>query len=518
MKEPLQPAAASDDSGTFQLPEKSLRALIDSVLDHAIFMLDPDGYVISWNTGAERIKGYGAEEIIGTHFSVFYLPEERADGKPARALATARDRGSYQEDGWRVRKDGTRLRVHVVIHPVRDDQGRLIGFTKITRDISQRWQAEQALRESEQRFRIMIGQVRDYAIFMIDPQARISTWNFGAQRIKGYAAAEVIGRHLSMFYPPEDLARGTLDRLLRTAAENGVAHSIGWRVRKDGSRFWADVTLTALYDEAGQHRGFAKVVRDLTERVAAEEQARAYEAAREAIRVRDEFLSIAAHELRTPLTATQLQMQGVQMLLRQDPSRWDQERISGAMDRALASAGRLAVLVESLLDVSRIATGRIQLQPTEFALVEVVDEAVDRLRETAQAADCRIAASGDPSIVGRWDRLRIEQALINLLANACKYAAGSDINIGIERDGDQVNLWVRDTGPGIPAESLERIFDRFERAAPAENYGGLGLGLYVTRQIAEAHGGSIHVESEPGEGSTFIIRLPIETVVAVQPY
>lgn len=512
MKEPLRPAAATDDSGTFQLPEKSLRALIDSVLEHAIFMLDPDGYVISWNTGAEHLKGYRAEEIIGHHFSVFYLPEDRADGKPGRALATARDRGGFEEDGWRVAKDGTRLRVHVVIHPVLDGHGRLIGFTKITRDISNQWRMEQALRESEQRFRIMIEQVRDYAIFMIDPQARISTWNLGAQRIKGYSSAEVIGRHLSMFYPPEDVARGTLDRLLRTAAETGVAHNIGWRIRKDGSRFWADVTLTALYDGAGRHQGFAKVVRDLTERVAAEEQARAYEAARDAIRVRDEFLSIAAHELRTPLTATQLQMQGVQMLLRQDPSRWDQERIACAIDRALGSAGRLAVLVERLLDVSRITAGRIQLQPTEFALTEVVDEAVDRLRETAQAADCRIAVSGDPSIVGSWDRLRLEQALINLLSNACKYAAGSDVDIGVARDGDGARLWVRDRGPGIPAESIERIFDRFERAVPAENYGGLGLGLYVTRQIAEAHGGSIQVDSEPGKGCTFIIRLPIETV------
>lgn len=496
-------------SETLAHSEPSFKLLVDSVRDYAIYMLDPEGVVLSWNTGAERIKGYASDEIISRHFSAFYSPEDLAAARPERALREAVESGRYEEQGWRVRKDGSRFRAHVVVSPLYSPEGQLLGFAKITQDVTEQWETEQALRESEKRLRVLVEQVREYAIFMVDPQARILTWNLGAQRIKGYRADEVLGEPLSKFYTPEDQAAGRLQRLLRQAQERGSGHDIGWRVRKDGSRFWADVTLTALRTPSGELYGFAKVVRDLTERMEADAQRKAYEAAKEAIRLRDEFLSIAAHELRTPLTAAQLQLQGLRRLTRTDPAEWRHERIAAGVESAIASGNRLVGLVETLLDVSRIATNRIRLSLSEFNLTEACSEVIDHLGEVIQDSGCTIRLCAPPTVHGCWDRLRLEQALMNLISNACKYAPKSLITVGVEPLGEQVRLWVRDTGPGISEEHLERIFDRFERAVSSSQYGGLGLGLYVTRQIVEVHGGTVEVESAPGMGSAFCLLLPL---------
>lgn len=496
--------------------ETKFRLLIDSVRDYAIYMLDPNGMVYSWNPGAERIKGYTNDEVIGRHFSAFYTPEDVEAGRPELELRAAAEAGRYEEDGWRLRKDGSRFRAHVVVSPLIAPDGKLSGFAKVTQDITPQWEAEQALRDSEERFRVLVDQIRDYAILMLDPEGRVSTWNRGARRIQGYEAPEVLGRSLSLFYTPEDRANGRDQRLRQEAEEAGVAHDIGWRVRKDGSRFWADVTLTTLRTPAGELYGFAKVVRDLTERLEAEAQAKAYEAAREAVQMRDEFLSIAAHELRTPLTAAQLQLQSVRRLTDREPESWRHERIAAGIESALRSNGRLAELVETLLDVSRIATNRIRLDLSEFDLTEACRDAVDRLREMVKESDCEVRVSAPSPVQGCWDRLRIEQALMNLLSNACKYAPRSLIEVGVEPLEQQVKFWVRDTGPGIPEEHVERIFGRFERAVSTSNYGGLGLGLYVTRQIAEVHGGRIEVQSAPNKGSTFILILPRRATAAEQ--
>src|SRR5690606_22782018 len=320
----------------------------------------------------------------------------------------------------------------------------LQGYAKVTQDITERARVEQELRESEARFRIMIEQVRDYAIFMLSSEGRVATWNYGAQRIKGYSAAEVIGRHVRLFFPPEELARGKASALLRRAASEGVARDVGWRLRKDGTRFWADVTVTALYDVNGRLYGFAKVVRDLTERVEAEELAKAYEAAREAIRTRDEFLSIASHELRPPLTAAQLQLQGIKLLLERKRGDLDVGRVAQSIQCSLSSMERLAQLVDTLLDVSRIATGRITLNVSRFDLADVVKDAVDRLAEMTALSGCRLRVQAPPGVAGCWDRLRVEQALINLITNACKYAPGAPVDIGLEQDGERVRRGVKE--------------------------------------------------------------------------
>ncbi len=248
--------------------------LVQSVTDYAIYMLDLEGRVTSWNAGARRFKGYEAEEIIGEHFSRFYTPEERAKEIPRIALETAEREGRFEAEGWRVRKDGSRFWANVVIDPIRDPAGRLVGFAKVTRDLTERRMAEEELRQSEQRFRMLVQSVTDYAIYMLDPDGRVSSWNAGAERFKGYAADEIMGEHFSRFYSDEDRAAGIPRIALETARSEGRFEAEGWRVRKDGSRFWASVVIDPIRADTGELIGFAKVTRDLTEKRAIEEQLR----------------------------------------------------------------------------------------------------------------------------------------------------------------------------------------------------------------------------------------------------
>src|SRR3954471_21716656 len=240
-----------------------LRLLIDAVVDYAIYMIGIDGQVLSWNSGARRLKGYEPEEIIGKPFSNFYTPEDREAGVPARALKVARDEGRFLAEGWRVRKDGTRFWASVVIDAIKDEQGTLIGFAKITRDITERQFAQQKLLDSERQYRRLVEAVTDYAIFQLDKNGIVATWNPGAERNKGYKAQEIIGKHFSVFYPEEDRAAGLPERALQTAAETGRFEAEGWRVRKDGSKFWANVVIDAIFDEKANPVGFAKVTRDI---------------------------------------------------------------------------------------------------------------------------------------------------------------------------------------------------------------------------------------------------------------
>jgi PAS domain S-box-containing protein len=248
------------------LSEEQFRMLVNGVKDYAIFMLDPQGIVATWNPGAERIKGYTAEEIIGRHFSTFYTEEDRQADKATREIRIATDTGHYEEEGWRVRKDGSRFWANVVLTALRDADGTLRGFAKVTRDLSERRRAEEQLRQSEERFRLLVSGVTDYAIFMLDATGHVMTWNAGAERIKGYRADEIIGRHFSCFYMQEDLAAGKTDMELEVASREGKYVEEGWRLRKDGSRFWASVVITVVRGADGQLRGFSKVTRDVTER------------------------------------------------------------------------------------------------------------------------------------------------------------------------------------------------------------------------------------------------------------
>jgi PAS domain S-box-containing protein len=363
-----------------------------------------------------------------------------------------------------------------------------------------------ASRTTEERFRALVSSVKDYAIFMLDPTGRIESWNAGAERTKGYTADEIIGEHMSRFYTPEDIARGLPAALLAQAQRDGRVESEGWRVRKDGTRFWADVVITALVDDQGRLTGYAKVTRDLTERLRAQEEQLRLAQAEEAVRLRDEFLSIAAHELRTPLSAVQLQLQG----LLEFPEGLD-PRIRTRLERACRSGDRLVTLVDTLLDVSRITTGSLTLVPGAFDLTVAVQEVVDRFREHAARAHSPVTVRSSGPILGSWDRLRIEQVVTNILVNALKYASGTPVDIMLTGNDGEATIRIADGGPGIPESEWERIFRRFERAAPMRNFGGLGLGLYVARQIVEAHGGTIELAPGRARGAEFVIRLPRST-------
>ena len=256
------------------MDEHRLGLLLDAIGDYAIYLLDPDGFVTSWNTGAAKIKGYGPVEIIGQHFSRFFTREDQVNRVPERNLETARKQGRHEAEGWRVRKDGSRFWSNSILRAVRDQHGHLIGFAKITRDITERMAAQEALLQSERRFRALVEGVTDYAICMLDTNGVVTNWNAGAERLKGYTADEIIGQHFSKFYTREERAKGVPGRVLETAVREGRSETEGWRQRKDGSRFWASVVVDAIRNSAGELEGFAKITRDITERQAAQEALR----------------------------------------------------------------------------------------------------------------------------------------------------------------------------------------------------------------------------------------------------
>jgi PAS domain S-box-containing protein len=337
----------------------------------------------------------------------------------------------------------------------------------------------------------------------------VVTWNSGAQRIMGFEASDAIGQHCSLFRLPEDVKAGRCEEDLAIAARVGRFEEEGWRLRKDGSIFWANVVLTAIHSSSGALVGFAKVTRDLTERRLLENERLSRARAEEAVRLRDDFLSIASHELKTPLATLQIDLQGLS-----DGRGACDDRAMRKVERALRSTKRLTALVDSLLDVSRIATGQLALKAERFDLSLVLTQLVDGLQSSAARAGCVLTIDAQAALFGTWDRLRVEQIVMNLIFNAFKYAAPGAVAIAVTPDDGAALIEVRDHGPGIPAEALARIFTRFERAAPLKHYGGLGLGLYVSRQIVEAHGGSIAARNPSDGGAVFTVRLPTRVVPA----
>ena len=492
------------------------RLLVESVREYAIFALDRTGHVLTWNPGAERFKGWKAEEIIGRHFSTFYPPEDIAAGKPSRELREAERLGSIEDDGWRLRKDGTRFWANVTITALRDDSGQLIGFAKVTRDMTERRAAEQQLRENEARFRLIVHSVRDYAIFMLDPNGRVATWNEGAERIKGYTADEIIGQHFSVFYPQDAIVTQFPQYELKVATATGRFEDEGWRVRKDGSLFWASVIITALRDETGKLVGFAKVTRDLTERRRAQERALA-DARRVADmeasnRAKSEFLATLSHELRTPLNAI---VGWVHVLQTSALASDDQRRQAlSAIDRNARIQTRL---IEDLLDVSRMIQGRVSLTVAPQDLRDVIDAAVETTRPAAAAKEIVIACDhwNEPVPVIA-DEHRLQQVIWNLLANSVKYTPrGGRIDVSLKAEAGRAIVRVSDSGEGIDPAFLPHVFEPFRQGTTTATRSGLGLGLAIVRRLVDLHGGRISVESAGvGQGATFIVSLPMALSVA----
>lgn len=426
-----------------------------------------------------------------------------------------------------MRKDGSRFWANVVITAMREANGQLVGFSKVTRDLTQRRVHEEELRRSEERFRLLVEGVSDYAVFMLNPSGHVATWNVGAERIKGYSANQIIGQHFSKFYPAEVREAGWPEHELMMATAEGSFIDEGWRVRSDGTQFWANVTITALRDDAGRLIGFAKLTRDLTERkraeaveLASQERDEILEAersarmtAQHAVRIKDEFLATLSHELRTPLSAI---LGWTQVLLRQGAPMSPQQvhRAHEVIDR---NARAQAQLIDDLLDLSRIVSGKVRLEVQQVQIADVVQAAVDSARPTAETKGIKLRAMLEPmqSLISA-DPSRLQQVVWNLLTNAIKFTPkGGQVQVLLQRVNSHVELSVSDTGIGIPPSYLPHVFERFSQreASTTRSYGGLGLGLAICKQLVELHGGTIRAASQ-GEnlGATFFVDLPLSII------
>jgi PAS domain S-box-containing protein len=489
--------------------ERRFRLLVEGVVDYAIFMLDPDGIITNWNAGAERIKGYRADEIIGQHFSIFYTPEDRAAGMPARAIETARREGRFLTEGWRMRKDGTRFLASVVIDAIYED-GALIGYAKITRDVTERQAALQALRESERHFRLLVSGVTDYALYMLDPEGHVSSWNAGGERIKGYAPAEVIGQHFSRFYTPSDQAAGRPARALSIARETGRYEEEGWRVRKDGSFFWASVIIDPIRDDDGKLIGFAKITRDISERreaQAALERVQQQLAESQKMDALGQLTGGVAHDFNNLLMIVTGHINTLKAVAADDPKA---VRAAHAIELA---AQRGATLTRQLLTFSR--RQRVNPQPID------VRQRVESIREVLTSGlggGIRLVVDVAPDA---WpvtvDVGEFEIALVNLVINARDaMPEGGTVTISTKNSelgssepiapGEYVAISVHDNGVGIPPDVISRVFDPFFTTKPVGK--GTGLGLSQVHGFAHQAGGTVKIVSTLGQGTSVTIYLP----------
>jgi PAS domain S-box-containing protein len=484
--------------------ESRFELLVQSVTDYAIYMLDPTGKVTSWNAGAQRFKGYAADEIIGQHFSRFYTDEER-DSVPKIALETAEREGRFEAEGWRVRKDGTQFWANVVIDPIRDPAGNLVGFAKVTRDLTDKKIAQEELRRSEERFRLLVQSVSDYAIYMLDPDGRISSWNAGAERFKGYSEQEIIGEHFSRFYSEEDRAAGIPGIALQTAEREGRFEAEGWRVRKDGTRFWANVVIDPIITPDGSLLGFAKITRDLTERKLAQEE---LERTREAFFQSQKMEAIGkltggvAHDFNNLLAVVLGSLSLAQRRLK------DGTDVSGLIDNAVKAAERGAALTQRMLAFAR--KQELSLEAVDLSdLVRGMAELLQRTIGPGVAIDTRFPLILPPV---RADARQLELALINLAVNARDAMPnGGTITISARREslvsaedglepGDYVRLSVIDQGEGMDEHILAQALEPFFTTKGVGK--GTGLGLPMVQGLARQSGGKFALTSAKGEGTT----------------
>jgi len=482
------------------------RLLIDAILDYAIYMIDRDGIVSSWNAGAQRIKGYEAYEIVGENFSRFYTEEDRAAGAPARALQTAIDEGRFEAEGWRVRKGGERFWAHVIIDPIRAANGEVVGFAKITRDLSERMHAREELRRSEEQFRLLVQSVTDYAIFLLDKKGNVSSWNAGAERIKGYKPQEILTKHFSCFYTEEDRAAGIPGQALETARREGRWEQEGVRVRKDGTKFLAHVVIDAIKDEAGTVTGFAKVTQDITER---RRIRNALEQSQRALFQSQKMESIGqltggvAHDFNNLLTAISNSHELLRKRLGNDAKGLalldnairGTERGISLTQRMLAFARRQDLKIESI-DLGEVMSGMQGLLERSLQLSVTLDMEVPQ---------------GLPHVLS--DANQLETALLNLALNARDaMPRGGIIRIGARTlslsamngenlpEGDYVIITITDSGSGMDEGTLARAVEPFFTTKGVGK--GTGLGLSMAQGLAEQSGGKLRLDSKLGYGTT----------------
>ncbi len=497
--------------------EQRLQLLIDSVVDYAIYMIDLDGRVVSWNSGAVRLKGYSADEIIGQSFERFYTAEDRARGIPQFALKTARETGRFHAEGWRVRKDGSRFWASVVLDAIRDETGELVGYAKVTRDVTDRQIAQQTLLDSERRYRQLVEAVVDYAIFQLDLRGHVTTWNSGAQRIKGYSPDEIIGKHFSAFYTPEDRAAGMPQKALQMAELDGRFEAEGWRVRKDGSRFMAMVVIDPIRDDNGGIIGYAKVTRDVTERYQQQQELRKTQ---EQLAVAQKMEAVGqlsggiAHDFNNLLMIVIGNLETAQHHAR----KLENAALTRILGNAMRGAQRAAALTSRLLAFSR----RQALDPRPIDVNKFLNSAADFIQRSL-GERIEVEVVGAP---GLWqieaDPNQLESALVNLAINARDAMPNGGkltiegANVYADEDyhrmtpelavGQYVCICVSDTGEGMPRDVLNRAFEPFFTTKELGH--GTGLGLSQVYGFVKQSGGNVKIYSEVGQGTTVKIYLP----------
>ncbi len=490
--------------------------MIEEIEDYAIILLDKNGFIRDWNKGAEKIKLYNEGEILGKHFSIFYLQEDIDANLPQKLLTQAEETGKAVHEGWRKRKDGSKFWGSITITAIHDEKHNVIGFSKVTRDLTEKKRTEDELRMSEERYHRMIAEVQDYAIILLDENGFIQNWNIGAEKIKGYKADEIVGKHFSIFYPAEDQQNKLPDQLLERARAEGKALHEGWRIRKDGSRFWGTIVITALHGKDNTIIGFSKVTRDLTEKKIADEKLLSYTAELEIQNGElEQFAYVASHDLQEPLR----KIQTFTELIKDNYN--DEQFVDRYFEKLDTSAKRMALLVKSLLNYSRLSNDKSE--KTKVDLNTVLAETKQDFELLIEEKKATIKSTNLPTVFGNYTQLG--QLFSNLISNALKFSNGDPL---IEITAKTVSrqdiqeapvsllhkhfyeISFRDNGIGFEQQYDKLIFSLFQRLHGKHEYNGTGIGLALCKKIAENHGGCIKAEGEPGKGATFTAYLPAD--------
>ncbi len=497
--------------------EENYRLLVEGVRDYMIMMLNPEGIITTWNEGGQRLTGYASDAVIGRHFSMFYSPTDRENQKHINELKTARITGKYEEEGWRVKKNGSVFWAYVVLTSLFNSENKLIGFSKVVRDLTEKRNQEQAMMLSEERYRLLVEQVIDYGIFMMDDKGRIISWNEGAKNIKGYSEEEIIGKYFSIFYPEEDIIQGKPANELKIARQVGKYEEEGWRVKKDGSRFWANVVITAVYNNEGVLIGFSKVTRDLTERQKAEKALResnqSFKMLANELRLTnaelsyanqelEQFTSIVSHDLQEPIRTIKSFLQLIQIRLNEK----QYDDLSTYIQKSINASSRMRELIQNLLHYSQLSKGEIVEELVDVN--ELINQALQNLKSSVEASNAEIQVNNEVDVV-RGDRVQLVQLIQNLVSNALKFTNSSKpvIKIRCALEDGHLKCSIADNGIGIEENDLNKVFEIFRRLHTKKDYPGTGIGLAICKKIVDRHAGRIWPESKPGKGTTFHFTL-----------